>query len=66
MDKQNHAMDDRISKIMNDPHMVNQIIQSGINAELIKHKRNGNAICEWKDNKVVWIPPEKIRVNQTE
>jgi hypothetical protein len=64
MDKKNHAVDDRISKIMNDPYRVNQIIQSGINQELLKHKRNGNSICEWEDNKVVWIPPEKIRVNQ--
>ena len=32
----------------------------------IKHKQAGNPICEWQDNKVVWISPEKIQIKLTE
>lgn len=55
--------DDPISKILNDPKKVTQIIQTGIKAALMKHKQAGNPICEWRDNKIVWIPPEQIPVN---
>ncbi len=56
-------MNDNISKILNDPNRVTQIIQSGIKAALLKHKQAGNSICEWRDNRVVWIPPEEIPVD---
>lgn len=52
--------EDRIKKILNDPDRVTQIIQDGIRSALLKHKQAGNPVCEWRDNKVVWIPPEKI------
>ncbi len=53
---------DHISKIMNDPAKVTQIIQAGIKAALLKHKQAGNPICEWRDGKIVWIPAEEIPV----
>lgn len=56
--------DDPISKILNDPKKVTQIIQAGIKAALIKHKQAGNPICEWRDNKIIWIPPEQILVDK--
>lgn len=51
---------DKISIILNDTDKVTAIIQSGIRAALLKHKQAGNPVCEWKNNKVVWIEPEKI------
>jgi len=57
--------DDKISEIMNDPITVRDIIQSGIHAALLRHKQAGNPVCEWQDNKVVWIKPENIRVDRT-
>ena len=56
--------DDKISEIMNDPMRVRDIIQSGINAALLRHKQAGNPVCEWRDNKVVWIKPENIRIER--
>ena len=53
---------DNISKILNNPAKVTQIIQSGIKAALIKHKQAGNPVCEWRDDKIIWIPPEQIPV----
>ena len=52
--------EDKISQIMNDPKKVRDIIQSGINAALLKHKQAGNPVCEWKNDKVVWVKPENI------
>jgi hypothetical protein len=59
-----NLIEDNISKILNDPSKVTQIIQSGIRDALLKHKQAGNQICVWRDNKVVWIPPEQIVINE--
>ena len=53
---------DSISIILNDSARVTMIIQEGIKTALLKHKQVGNPICEWRDNKVVWISPENIPV----
>jgi hypothetical protein len=58
------GLDDNISKILNNPAKVTKIIQKGINAALLKHKQAGNQVCEWRDNKVVWIPSEQIIINK--
>lgn len=55
---------DDISKILNDPAKVTEIIQSGIKIALMKHKQAGNPVCEWRDNKIVWIPPDQIPVDE--
>lgn len=64
MNKDKSLTEDNISKVLNDPSKVTQIIQSGIRDALLKHKQAGNQICVWRDNKVVWIPPEKIVINE--
>ncbi|HEX4044618.1 MAG TPA: hypothetical protein VHZ76_03015 [Gammaproteobacteria bacterium] len=56
--------DEKILQIMNDPKKVRDIIQSGINAALLKHKQAGNPVCEWKNDQVVWVQPEDIVVNK--
>ncbi len=53
-----------ISEFFQHPSKVTEILQSGIHAALQKHKLAGNAVCEWKDGKVVWISPEKIPVDK--
>jgi hypothetical protein len=59
-----YIIDDNISTVLNDPSKVTQIIQTGIRDALLKHKQAGNQICVWRDNKVVWIPAEKIVINE--
>ena len=58
--------DDEISKVFHHPIKITKVLQLGIQAALLKHKQAGNPICEWQDNKVVWIIPEKIHVKLTE
>jgi len=64
MKRDKNLIDDNISKVLNDPSKVTQIIQAGIRDALLKHKQAGNQICVWRDNKVVWIPAEKIVINE--
>lgn len=52
--------EDQISKIMNDPEKVRQIIQSAINDALLKHKQAGNSVCELRDGQIVWIKSQDI------
>lgn len=56
----NRRNDNEISKLFNDPDKLTIIIQAGIRDALLKHKQAENPICEWRDNKVVWISPENI------
>lgn len=64
MKQYKNLLDDNISKILNDPDKVTKIIQSGIQDALLKHKQAGNQVCEWRNNKVVWIPAEKIVIHK--
>ena len=56
--------EDKISKIMNNPKKVREIIQSGINDALRKHKLAGNPVCGWKNGKVFWVQPEDIVIGK--
>jgi hypothetical protein len=57
--------DEKISQIMNDAEQVREIIQEGINAALLKHKQADYPICESRNNKIVWIQPEDIKIGKT-
>lgn len=60
------SSDKKITKIMSNPAALIKILQSGIYAALLKHKQAGNPVCEWKNNKVVWISAEHIPVERHE
>jgi hypothetical protein len=62
VNKRIYFTDDEISKVFHDPTKITKDLQIGIQAALLKHKQAGNPICEWQDNKVVWIAPEKINI----
>lgn len=56
--------EDRISKIMNDPEEIRKILQSAVNAALLKHKQAGNPVCGFKDGEIFWVQPKNIRINK--
>jgi len=47
---------------MSNPAALAKKLQSGIYSALLKHKQAGNPVCEWKNNKVVWVSAEHIPV----
>ena len=54
--------DDEVLKIFSNSAALTKTLQAGINDALLKHKQAGNSVCEWRNNKVVWIPPERISI----
>ena len=44
------------------PFAIERAMQRGVRKALRIHKALGNPIAVWEDGKVVWIPPEKIVV----
>lgn len=62
MSNKRDLTEDKISKILGDSAGLTRTLQSGIYSALLRHKQAGNEVCEWRDNKVVWVPPECIPV----
>ena len=44
------------------PKAMEAAMQRGVRKALRIHKALGNPIAVWENGKVVWIPPEKIEV----
>jgi hypothetical protein len=42
---------------------IENILRRAVNHALLKHKRLGNPIATWKDEKVVMVPPEEIVIS---
>lgn len=55
---------DRISRIMNNPEEVRNILQSAINDALLKHKLADNPVCGFKDGKIFWVQPQNISLKK--
>lgn len=62
MNDKSPSSEDKISTFFKNTDQVTHALQLGIKAALLKHKQAGHSICEWRDGKVVWIPPEQIPV----
>lgn len=58
--KKKPVVKDQIFEIMSDTKKITAILQKSIDEALLMHKKAGNPVCEWKNNKVVWIQPDKI------
>ncbi|HLH23494.1 MAG TPA: hypothetical protein VK066_13315 [Chloroflexota bacterium] len=39
---------------------IREAIRQAIREALLGHKRAGNPVAVWRDDQVVWIPPEDI------
>ena len=51
-----------IGRLLADGKLIARVMRTAVREALLEHKRAGNPIAAWRDGKVVWIPPEKIRV----
>jgi len=45
---------------------IGKILKRAVNHAVLTHKRLGNPIATWKDEKVVIIPPEEILIEEPE
>ena len=44
---------------------IEQILRRAVRHALLMHKRLGNPIATWRNGKVVIVPPEDIRVEES-
>ena len=51
-----------ITRIFADGSLIDQAIAESVKKALQEHKRAGNSIVEWQDNKVILLKPEAIPV----
>lgn len=51
-----------IARIFAEGHLIDQAIAESVKKALQEHKRAGNPVVEWQDNKVVTVKPESIPV----
>jgi hypothetical protein len=49
-----------IARIVADGHLIDQALSESVRKALQEHKRAGNPIAIWQNNKVVMIKPDAI------
>jgi hypothetical protein len=47
-------------ELVQDAKLVEKALAKAVSDALRHHKRVGNAVPEWQDGKVRWLPPEEI------
>jgi hypothetical protein len=52
-----------IDKIFAEGTPIDRALTRAARAALRQHKVNGLPVVEWRDGRVVWIPPEDIRLD---
>lgn len=53
-----------IGELLQDQELIEGALRRAVNEALKMHKRMGNPIAEWRNGKVVWVPPEKIVIEE--
>ncbi len=52
--------------VFDDDHVIAEAGARGVRRALLEHKRAGLPIVVMQNGKIVWIPPEEIRVDAAE
>ena len=55
-----------VDEIVRDGHLIEKLLQKAAQEAVKLHKMLGNPIAIWRKGKVVWVPPEKIRVSKAD
>lgn len=51
-----------VGRILADGTMVQAALVEGVREALRRHKQAGRPVVEWRDGKIVWVPPQAIRL----
>jgi len=54
----------KISELFADDNLITEALGQAVREALMRHKQAGNPVCEWRDGKVIWIPPEEIVIDE--
>lgn len=44
--------------------VIREVFKRAVQQALLEHKRAGNAVAAAEDDKVIWITPEQIQIDQ--
>lgn len=55
-----------IEEIFEEGTLIDEALRDAVREAILRHKQAGNPIAVWKDEKVVWIPPEEIKVEPSD
>ncbi|GAB4186002.1 MAG: hypothetical protein Fur006_24890 [Coleofasciculaceae cyanobacterium] len=58
----NELKEKAIDEIFADGTLIDLALKQAVQEALLRHKQAGNPVIVWRDNKIVWIPPEEIPV----
>jgi hypothetical protein len=50
----------RIDDLFAEGTAIDQALQRAVQRAIWRHRQIGLPIVEWRDGKIVWIPPEEI------
>ncbi len=50
----------RIDKLFAEGAAIDQALRQGVRQAMLRHRQLGLPIAEWRNGKVVWIPPQEI------
>ncbi len=53
--------DDELERLA-DGQVIEGALRKAVRQALRRHKLLGNPIAEWRDGRVVWIPPAEIQI----
>ncbi|GAB4289202.1 MAG: hypothetical protein Fur0025_23610 [Oscillatoriaceae cyanobacterium] len=54
--------DRRIDEVFAQGVLIDQAIKQAIDKAVWEHQQVGNPVAAWRDGKVVWIPPEELKI----
>ena len=55
-----------MEEILADPTYIDRVLQQASRDALLRHKKLGNPIAVWRDERVTWIPADQIPVEDNE
>ena len=53
-----------ITRIFEEGTLIDEALKKAVAQALRMHKLMGNPVAEWRDGKVVWVPPEEIKLDE--
>ena len=53
-----------IDALFADGSEIERGLKKAVGLAVLEHKRAGNPIVEWRNGRVVWVPPEEIEVEE--
>lgn len=53
------------SERVNDLPRILDAMRRAVREALVQHKRAGNPVASWEDDRVVWIQPDDLRIDDS-